>query len=97
MAFVHDDHRIQIADHLDQRRLIGIGQQNGRIIHPLGKLSQITILLIGFAAFLFAGSEGIIAEHKQGKLFCHRRGGEVLSHEGLLLGVHLYPPAKIHI
>ena len=97
MALVHDDHRIQIADHLDQRCLIGIGQQNGRIIHPLGKLGQITILLIGFAAFLFTCAEGIIAEHKQGKLFCHRRGGEVLPHEGLFLGVHLYPPAKIYI
>ena len=97
VALVHDDHRIQIADHLDQRCLIGIGQQNGRIIHPLGKLGQITILLIGFAAFLFAGSEGIIAEDKQRKLFCHRRGGEILTHEGLFLGVDLHPPAKIHI
>ena len=97
VALVHDDHRIQIADYLDQRRLIGIGQQNGRIIHPFCKLGQITVLLIGFAAFLFAGTEGIIAEHKQGKLFCHGGRGEVLSHEGLLFGVHLHPPAKIHI
>ena len=97
MALIHNDHRIQIADHLDQRRLIGIGQQNRRIIHPLGKLGQITILLIGFAAFLFTCAEGIIAEYKQGKLFGNGGGGEVLPHEGLLLGVHLHPPAKVHI
>ena len=97
VALVHDDHRIQIADHLNQCRLIGVSQQNGRIIHPLCKLGQITVLLIGFPAFLFAGTEGIIAEHKQRDLFRHSRGGEVLPHEGLLLGVHLHPPAKIHI
>ena len=97
VALVHDNHRIQIADYLDQRRLISIGQQNRRIIHPLCKLGQIAVLLIGFASFFFAGAEGIIAEHKQGKLFCHSRGGEVLPHEGLFLGVHLHPPAKIYI
>ena len=97
VALIHDDHRIQIADHLNQCRLIGVSQQNGRIIHPLCKLGQITVLLIGFAPLLFAGAEGIIAEHKQRKLFCHGGRGEVLPHESLLLGIYLYPPAKIHI
>ena len=97
VALIHDDHRIQIADHLNQCRLIGVSQQNGRIIHPLCKLGQITVLLIGFAPLLFAGAEGIIAEHKQRKLFCHGGRGEILPHESLLLGIYLYPPAKIHI
>ena len=97
VALVHDNHRIQIADHLDQRRLIGVSQQNRRIVHPFCKLGQITILLISFASLLFAGTKGIIAEDKQRKLFCYSRWGEVLPHEGLFLGVHLHPPAKIHI
>ena len=64
VALVHDDYRIQIADHLDQCRLISVGQKNRRIIHPLGKLGQIAVLLIGFAAFLFTCAERIIAEYK---------------------------------
>ena len=97
VAFVHNHHRIEKTNYLNQRCFIGVRQQNGRVIHPFCKFSEIAILLIGFPAIFFAGAERIITEHKHRKLFGYHRRAEILSHQRLLFGVYLYTSAKIHI
>ena len=97
MTLVHNDHGIEKPDDLNQGRLIGIGQQHGRVVHPLGELRQIAVFLVRLAPVLFTGTEGIVAQHKDGELLRHRRGGEILAHQRLLFGVNLDPSAEVHL
>ena len=97
VAFIHHNHGIQKADDLDQRRLVGVRQQEVRVLHPLGKARQIPVLLIRLAALLFAGTEGVVGQHHDGQLLHHVGGGELLSGQKLLLCVDLHPSAEIHL
>ena len=52
VAFVHNNDRLQMAQHLNQRRIRRIGQQCIRIFEILCKAEQIAIFLIDLADVL---------------------------------------------
>ena len=97
MTFIDNHNGIERPDHLNQCRFVRIGQQHGLVLHIAGEGGKIAVFLIGFAPFLFAGTEGVIAQYENGKLIGNRRGVEILSGEKLLFGINLHRAAKIHV
>ena len=71
MAFIHDDHGRQMAQHLNERRVRRISQQHGIVVEILGKGKQVAVLLIDLANILFLAvhTQGIIAENTDSQHF----------------------------
>ena len=73
VAFVHNNDRLQMAQHLNQRRIRRIGQQCIRIFEILCKAEQIAIFLIDLADVLLpaVNAQRAIAHHADRQHFPH--------------------------
>ena len=99
VAFVHNNDRLQMAQHLNQRRIRCIGQQRLRVLEILRKAEQIAVFLIDLAnIFLPAvNTQRAIAHYADGQHFPHSVRRKVLPVQQHFLGVHADTPGKILI
>ena len=99
VAFVHNNDRLQMAQHLNQRRIRRIGQQCIRIFEILCKAEQIAIFLIDLADILLpaVNAQRAIAHYADCQHFPHSVRRKVLPVQQHFLGVHANTPGKILI
>ena len=97
VTFVNDNHGVELTHYLNQRRFIGIFQQNLGVGIIFCKCGEIAVLLICLAPVLFTRAEGIITQYEYRELFRYGCRIEILTVQKLLFGVHLYTAAKFHV
>ena len=99
MAFVHDHHRFQVAQHLDQRRIRRVGQQHAVIPEKLRKAKQVPILLIDLPniAVPAVDPQRAVAQYADRQHLPHGVRTEILSVEQLVLGVDAHPAGKVPV
>ena len=99
MALVHHHNGGQLTQHLNQRGVRRVSQQDGGILNIPGKLQQVSIFLIDLAGLLFCtvNAQGVIAQDADGQLSSHGLRGKELSVEQHFLGIDAHPPGKVRI
>ena len=99
VTFVHNHDWLQMAQHLNQRRVRRISQQGIRVFEILCKAEQTAIFLIDLADVLLpaVNTQRTIAHHADRQHFPHSVRRKILSVQQHFLGVHADTPGKILI
>ena len=97
VTFVNDNHGVELTHYLNQRRFIGIFQQNLGVGIIFCKCGEIAVFLICFTTFLFACAEGIITQYEYRELFRYGCRIEILTVQKLFFGIYLYTTAEFNI
>ena len=97
MAFIHNNHRVQPTNDLNQSGFVGIRQQARLVRHLFGECGKVSILLECLPSVLFAGTEGIVAQYEDRELLNHGSRVKALTVEQLCLGINLHTAAKVGI
>ena len=78
MAFIHNNHRIQPTNDLNQSGFVGIRQQERLVRHLFGECGKVSVLLECLSSVLFAGTERIVAQYEDGELLNHSSRVKIL-------------------
>ena len=99
MALIHDHNRLQMAQHLDQRRVRCIGQQYVIIFEVLCKAEQVAVFLIDLSdvAATAVDAQGTVAHDADGQHFPHGIRRKVLPVEQHFFRIYADAPGKILI
>ena len=99
VAFIHHDHRLQMPQHLDQRRVRRVGQQRLVVFEILGKAEQVAVFLIDLADVTVAAvdAQRAVAHDAYGQHLPHGIRREVLPVEQHLFCINAHASSEILI
>lgn len=97
VAFVDDDDRIQIRQHLNQSRFVRSCHAFGHAVVQLGVLRQILVFTVDATPVFVVGGERLYAQYEDGQLFADLHRGDVVAEQRRLLVYDLHRIAEMTV